>query len=156
MSRSHQILLEEASIAMLLDFWNHFFFLICWWIFKKSSYRLCPILLFSAPTFRLALFFTMCTEGERPATPLCWVALNEKKKRRRKILAGTSPNEQINASVPQEKAQSGRKEWDAIGTPKTRPKHSHRSSYHMLWIGAFLNLAQQYISPEPFIETSCN
>lgn len=83
------------------------------------------------------LFFMMCSQGERPATPLSWVALNEEKKRGRKILPGPFPNEQINASVLQE-MREGEKDRDAIGTPRPRPKHSHRSSYHMLWMGPFL------------------
>lgn len=84
-----------------------------------------------------SLFFMMCSQGERPATPLSWVALNEEKKRGRKILPGPFPNEQINASVLQE-MREGEKDREAIGTTRPRPKHSHRSSYHMLWMGPFL------------------
>ena len=68
-----------------------------------------PILLFSAPASLITVFM-MCSGGERPATPLHWVALNEEKKKGRKILPGTSPNEQINASVPQEMGRLKKRE----------------------------------------------
>lgn len=70
---------------------------------------------FYSSRFPLSLFFTMCSEGERPATPLRWVALKEEKKRGRKIRPGTSPNEQINASVPQETERVRKSEREAIG-----------------------------------------
>ena len=60
------------------------------------------------------LFFMMCSQGERPATPLSWGALNEEKKRSRKILPGPFPNEQINASVLQE-MREGVEDREAIG-----------------------------------------
>lgn len=52
-------------------------------VFLSAS--LWPILLSFPPGSRFppSLFFTMCSEGERPATPLRWVALNEEKKRGR-------------------------------------------------------------------------
>lgn len=67
------------------------------------------------------LFFMMCSQGERPATPLSWVALNEEKKRGRKILPGPFPNEQINASVLQEMQEGeGRQRsyWDSKAQAK--------------------------------------
>lgn len=81
----------------------------------------CPIPLFSSSRFPPLLFFMMCSRGERPATPLRWVALNEEKKRGRKILPGTSPNEQINASVPQERREGEREKsyWDPEDQAKT-------------------------------------
>lgn len=77
---------------------------------------------FLSSSFPLSLFFMMCSGGERPATPLRWVALNEEKKGGRKILPGTSPNEQINASVPQEMGEGERERERSYWDPKDQAK----------------------------------
>lgn len=69
------------------------FFLVCWWICKMSLIFLAslpnpPFLNSGWPPL---LFFMMCSQGERPATPLSWVALNAEKKRGRKIRACSFP-----------------------------------------------------------------
>lgn len=94
----------------------------------------------------------MCSQGQRPATPLHWVALNEEKKRGRKILPGTSPNEQINASVPQEMQERGRIYWD----PKDQAKALTQKQLPQSMNRSLFTLAQQYISLEPLIGQSCN
>lgn len=93
-----------------------------------------PIPLFWIPLPSIAVFM-MFSRGERPATPLCWVALNEEKKRGRKsCLVLPLMSKSMHLSL---KRWEREKETEAIGTPRTRPKHSHRGSYHMQWIGAF-------------------
>lgn len=116
----------------------------------------CPIPLFSAPT-SLHHCFSWCAVGERgqPHPSAEWHSMRRRKEEEKSCLVLPLMSKSMHLSLKRWEREK-KKEREAIGTPRTRPKHSHRSSYHMLWIGAFFNLAQQYISPEPLIEQSCN
>lgn len=114
----------------------------------------CPIPLFSTPA-SLHYCFSWCAVGERgqPHPSAEWHSMRRRKEEEKSCLVLPLMSKSMHLSL---KRWEREKEREAIGTPRTRPKHSHRSSYHMLWIGAFFNLAQQYISPEPLIGQSCN
>lgn len=111
--------------------WNRWFF-FCWWI-CNTSYSVASA--HSSSFFQLPLLsitvFMKCSGGERPATPLYWVALNGEKKGGRKIPLGTSPNEQINASVPQEMWRV-RKREKLLG-PQGLGLHSHTEAVTKLY-----------------------
>lgn len=150
-----QPILDEACRAVEQP-WNQWF-LIRWWICKKSSYRLAAAqspFLFSAPA-SLHYCFSWCAVGERgqPHPSAEWHSMRRRKGEEKSCLVLPLMSKSMHLSL---KRWEREKEREAIGTPRTRPKHSHRGSYHMLWIGAFFNLAQQYISPEPLIGQSCN
>lgn len=97
----------------------------------------------------------MCSQGERPATPLSWVALNEGKKGGREILPGPFPNEQINASVLQEMREGGKRQrsyWDSKAQAKTLTQKQLPHAMNR----TLFNLAQQYIGSELLIGQSGN
>lgn len=103
--------------------------------YARSPLFLLPNPPFLSPGSPPLLFFMMCSRGQRPATPLHWVALNEEKKRGRKKSCLVLPlmSKSMHLSL-----KGCKNEGESIGTPRTRPKPSHRSSYHNLWIEAFL------------------
>lgn len=127
-------------------------FLICWWICKKSSYQLVTARTppFSTPA-SLHPCFSRCAVGERGQPRPCaeYHSMSRRKEEEKPCLVLPLMSKSMHLSL---KRQEREKEREAIGTQKMRPKHSHRGSYHMVWMGAFFNLAQQYISPEFLIE----
>lgn len=135
--------------------WNQWFFDLLMnmqEVFLSASR--CPIPLFSSPA-SLHYCFSWCAVGERgqPHPSAEWHSMRRRKGEEKSCLVLPLMSKSMHLSL---KRGEREKERRAIGTPRTRPKHSHRSSYHMLWIGAFFNFAQQYISSEPLIGQSCN
>lgn len=119
---------------------------------QEVLFSYCPIPLFSALA-SLHYCFSRCAAGDRgqPHPFTEWHSMR-RRKGREEILLGTSPNEQINASVPQGMQEWGRIYWDPEDqakafTQKQLPQSMNRSLF---------TLAQQYISLKPVIGQNCN
>lgn len=134
--------------------WNQWF-LICWWICKKSYLASCsPIPLFSTSA-PLHDCFSRCAVRERgqPHPSTEWHSMRRRKGEEKSCLVLSLMSKSMHQSL---KRSEREKEREKLLGPQGPGQNTHRSSYRMLWIGAFFNLAQQYLSPEPLIGQTCN
>lgn len=114
----------------------------------------CPIPLFSTAAC-LYFCFSRCAVGERgqPHPSAEWHSMRRRKGEGKSCLVLPLMSKSMHLSL---KRWEWVKKRDAIGTPRTRPKHSSQKQLPHAMNRSLFNLAQQYIGPEPLIGQSCN